>query len=213
MSTAQSLDEFDLNNLQTELENAVGENDTQLVALRKFMYAFAGYPPGEPVPDDKTIIDIANEAVETIEELQELQDELEEVRLMAQNAYSMADRQARDEDDMTKKDTARVLARDEAVKRAAIDSSSRGKAVTSPEVRDMARPQSELRSQTIKDALTDLSQEWPALEKDKNDDGVWRITVDRSSVSEDLAATVENSLGRDDLAKRLMSQRSSKGGS
>jgi len=214
MSQAQSLEDYDLNNLQSEIERAVTKGDVEVVAVRKFIFALAGYPPGEPQPDDYDLLDATDDAIETLEELQELQTELEQVKSLAQQAYSLADRQAADEDDMSKKDKARILARDEAVKRAAIDASSRGKAaVTSPEVRNMARPDLELRSQTIIDAFIELEQEWTALEKGKNDDGVWRIQVDRSKLSEELTSTVEQSLDRGDLAKRLMSQRSSNRGS
>jgi hypothetical protein len=50
---------------------ALTENSLEMVALRRFVYSLAGYPPGEKQPDGYGIIDAVDDAIARIEELED----------------------------------------------------------------------------------------------------------------------------------------------
>lgn len=181
-------------------------------AIRRLIYRLAGYGSDHPPPDEYTIFDAVDDALDRFEELEELETQIEENTNMVASALSRVNEIASD-DDLTKKRAALLKSRNELVKRAILDTSAtNGYGLTTSDVVTMAKPEIKLYHQTIIDAWDELESSWLCFEQGQNADGNKRLRIDSGAIPEDLARIVEQDLDRDDLAKRLLSQNTGNGG-
>lgn len=132
----------------------------------------------------------------------------EEANQMAQTAISLADQQAKDEDDISQKQKAKLVTRNLLVKNAAL---GRGKNIRVPEVQDKAQPKFDLAYQTVKDAWKELETETDGFSRGENAAGKKVLKVDVTGLRPETTRAVEHSLGRNDLTKRLISRRKGEG--
>jgi len=70
----------------------------------------------------------------------------------------------------------------------------------------------DLAYQTVKDAAKELSVQWDAFDRRKDESGNWIVALDEQEVSNELVYLVEDDLERTDLTKRLISQNTAEGG-
>ena len=85
-----------------------------------------------------------------------------------------------------------------------------GGSVEVGDVRRMARPETELKWKTVaRDAWPALVERWPAF---RIEDDPKRLVIEPDAVSPELARLVEESLGRDDLANRVVGVTATEGG-
>jgi hypothetical protein len=193
-------------------------------AVRSFLFRV-----GFPHPDDDATehvdpdapehpVPAAAAAAQRIEELErenaELRAQLEDIERLAKTALGAAravDDGRRGDGGPSKKQRAQLLSRDEAVRRA-VDSSGKGGSVTVGQVEDMALPETQLRWQTVRDAWDALVSSWRIFRIDEDNEPT-RLVVDREDLRDhdDLVGVVAESLGRDDLAKRLVGGSEGKG--
>lgn len=158
--------------------------------------------PSEPVVD---------ESRNFFDRIADLEDTVQDVEQSAKAAIAQNAARA-DGGETTKKEIAQNEARNELVRLAA---KARGNnhQVTVGDVQQQARPQTELAYQTVKDAFYDLQTGWNAFRVDTNEQDQRVLRVDEKEVSRELTVTVEESLGRDDLTKELISENRPAGGS
>lgn len=157
-------------------------------------------------------------------DVQELRDELTEAQADAEMAVSIAAQgQPATDGGATKAGIARRLSRDEVI-RATADGKGAGPvnahgdrsdevgSVTVADVKDMAKPQTQLKWKTVaEDAWTDLVEEWPCFRVESPDGGSKRLSVNPDTIPMELARIVERSLERDDIANRVVGDRTSGG--
>lgn len=112
----------------------------------------------------------------------------------------------------TKKKVAIRISRDELVRKAAFQGAS-APTLTVPDVIDKATPQTELQYQSVKDAWKgyddSLTKVWEAFKVVEGEEK--RLLLATDDVSRELAHKVEQSLGRDGVAKRLISDQTEGG--
>ncbi|WP_226479187.1 hypothetical protein [Natrinema amylolyticum] len=135
-------------------------------------------------------------------ENEQLRERVDELEAIAEQAMVVASA-GHDPDGESKVERAKRLTRNELVRRAAMGGPARDRPITTTQVREMARPETELKWQTVKDGWADLGEEWPCF-RETTKDGTQALTVSRSDISKSLARAVEANLERDDLAKRLV---------
>jgi hypothetical protein len=156
-----------------------------------------------------------NNKIDSLEQQVEgLQEQLQDVGADAELALSIAGRTKETAADggPTKKQTAMRLSRDEVVRGTADGKNSGAKdlktgektdlvgAVEVSDVQDMGKPQTRLNWQTVVDGWEELLLEWDCFEIREDPK---ELTVELP-LSSELVRVVERSLGRDDLAKRLL---------
>jgi hypothetical protein len=192
----------------TDPEDRITALEARLDAISKRQGVLIGLLIGEQR-------ELADGEVETarnvFDQLADLEDEIQQVEDIAASAAASAkQRRADGGQGQTKVQIAEEIARDTAVKRLVQDSSvAEGSGVTVSEVQERGKPQHEFRYQTVKDAFRNLSQTWHEC-RVKTDPR--KLVVKRDAVSKELAAAVEDSLGRENLTKRLISEKQQGGG-
>jgi len=140
-----------------------------------------------------------------------LDDRLAEVEKDATSALAVTKTRA-DGGDRSKVDVAAELTRDELVRKAVKGhdrSESDGEGLLVSDVQRMARPQTDLAYQTVKDAWGNLETNWGAILVGNGEDGNRRAKIKTEAIGRPLLAAVEESLGRDDLTKELISRKES----
>lgn len=190
-------------------------------AVCKLVNQMAGYEPGE-LPDDHTMMDTVEEAVERLNKLEALEERVAAAESTSEAALGMA-RAIDDGDDAQDVDVARWTSRNYLVKEAAEKGKQRNPmtghewtdakvAVTNREVRDMAEPEHDLAWQTVQNAWNKLEQSWDCFEQKNREDSekVLRLT---EVPPDPVIEAAEHDLGRDDLAKRLVGGKDRKRGS
>lgn len=139
--------------------------------------------------------------------IEQLQKENEEIRTIAEQALTVASAGTANPETEPKKDLAKRLTRNEVVRRAAMGASAQDRPVTAAEVEDMALPERELYYQSIKDGWKALQADWACFRETKKR-GSKAITAKSTDLPKSLIRAVEVDLGRDDLTKRIISDRS-----
>jgi len=155
-------------------------------------------------------------------EREPLVDLLEDVRATAELAKATAGNSVSSDGGRSKKDIALEISRDELVRQAAegknagprdMKSGERadiGGSVDVGDVRRMARPETELKWKTVaRDAWPDLLERWPCF---RVEDDPKRLVIEPNAVSSELARLVEESLGREALANRVVGATATEGG-
>jgi hypothetical protein len=185
--------------LEDDLEartKQIKRQEHQLALLRKVVTRAAGYEAFETTPELPTLVEEARDRLARL-------DELERVEETAETALAVANTQARDPTDVSKKRVALLTSRNELVRRAAANSWSRDRAVSVPQVREMARPEHELKYQTVKDAWNELLEEYECVYRTTTA-GNKALNVHPERIPRDLARAVEHDLDRDGLAAQLL---------
>jgi ABC-type transporter Mla subunit MlaD len=156
------------------------------------------------IGDRETVEDTVQDAPSVWDQLNRLDDEIDVIEETAATAAAVAKDRRADGGETTKVDVAKALARDEVVRRCLVDNTVDGDAALSAtKVQDLARPQHELKYQTVKDALRELRDTWPEF-RVKTEPR--RLCVASDRLTRECVLAVEESLGRDDLTKRLISE-------
>lgn len=185
----------------------MSEDALERAAMRKFLFRAAGIDEDEPIPDDYTIVDAANDAVQRLEELEQMEERIESAEMAAQSAIGVAKSEGvADGGTPPKKERAKRVARNEVVRQALTNPNADSGGVTVGKVQDMLRPDLNVAYQTVKDAFDDLVEGWPAFEEGENAEGNRELLGQKSEMSQDLVGAVEMDLDRDDLTKRLISR-------
>lgn len=197
-------------------QEPITPNSKEIALLRKLVYRLAGVAPDEDT--DMTLFEAAEAAAERVDVLEEdmtdLEADVSDAYQTAGKALTVVNQKVQDDDEISKTRLAYLNARDELVKRAAIDeSAARGQGVTVADVQAMAAPERTLHYQQVKNAFEQLVEEWDCFRVGTNEDGDRRLEVRKDAVQEDLVGLVEESLDRDDLAKRFFSDHRNGGGS
>lgn len=150
-----------------------------------------------------------------LDRTERLEENVDEVQTDAGAALARAKTARSDGGSVTKKEIARNTTRNELV-RSAIKGwakSDDGTGLSVGDVQNMAKPQTKLHYQTVKDAWEDLAMDWGAIIVTDAEDGERRAKIKKQAITRELVAVVEDDLGRDDLTKELISRKESGGGS
>lgn len=166
---------------------------------------------GSSISEDVGIVEAAYRTIAVIDDherrLTRIEDQLDKIDRDAGAAIAMAETNVRPGDQPSKQDVASIKSRNEALRRLAdgeVGYSGMPK-LTVSEVQEMARPETVLHYQTVKDAWAELVSQWDAFEVGENEDDERVLAVDRASLDPAVVKAVERDLDRDDLAKRLLS--------
>lgn len=152
--------------------------------------------------------------VNFLDQLEDHDERLDGVERDAATAVARARTARSDGGETTKKEIAKRKTRNELVRSTVTNwNKSDGSGVTVSAVQDMAKPQTKLNYQTVKDAWDDLTMEWGAIIVTDGEDGAKRAIIKHEALTRELVAVVEDDLGRDDLTKELISRRETGGGS
>lgn len=135
-------------------------------------------------------------------ENEQLRERVDELEAIAEQAMVVASA-GHDPDGESKVERAKRLTRNELVRRTAMGGHTRDRPITTTKVREMARPETELKWQTVKDAWADLQEEWPCF-RETTKNGTQALTVSKTDIPKALARAVEADLDREDLTKRLV---------
>lgn len=143
------------------------------------------------------------------ERVRDMEDEIGDLRGTAQQAEelaltafkSIADLQNAQEE--TKVDVAKRLARDELLRRVAMQAGTSQIPVSRSRVRELAKPAHELRHQTIKDAFGDLAAEYECF-YETTSQGHKSLSVTQSQIPEELVIQSVANTGREDIAEALL---------
>lgn len=151
------------------------------------------------------LADVTEQNERLREENEQLRERLDAIEAKADQALTAAS--GGDPDDRTDTEHARVLTRNILVTDAAefTDEQTVAK-VTIAQVRDRAKPQRSLKWQTVRNAWDDLLGEWPSFREGQKD-GQQALTLPKQNATKALVRTVERDLGRDDLAKRFVGEK------
>jgi hypothetical protein len=193
---------------------ALTENSLELVALRKFIYTVAGYPPGKKQPDGYDLLEPVDDAIERIDDFdgtggddvpEDLVRRVDELEDLAETAHALAQSQ-NGGGEVNKTEKARKLTRNELVRRAVNGAPAWGGITVSvADVQDMAKPELEIRYQLVDNAWGDLVETWECFER-TTADGNKALKISKKEISRDLARLVEHDLERDDVVQRLFSE-------
>lgn len=149
------------------------------------------------------------EQVEDLEEEnEELREELARVESRAETAYSVAGEtadRARPDGGPSKTKRAELLSRNEVVQQA-ITSSGKGGSVTAGQVKQMAKPETNLYHQQVRNAWEKLQARWTSFRIQERDDLENRLVADVDDLEEDLVRVVDEDLSEKDLAKRFFGE-------
>lgn len=155
-------------------------------------------------------------ALDWFEDLERRLDAVEDTAIDADKKAStamatagMADDGIRTDGNPSKTDIARQTARDHLVKEGL-----RNNVTSLPisNIDEMCGPSVDLAYQTAKDAATSLASRWDGIAVGTNEAGNKALKTDPDHWDKELVAVVEESLGRDDLTKQLISRRGKEGG-
>jgi ABC-type transporter Mla subunit MlaD len=155
------------------------------------------------IGDRETVEDTVQDAPSVWDQLNRLDDEIDVIEETAATAAAVAKDRRADGGETTKGDVAKAIARDEVVRRCLVEDTVEGDAaLPATDVQELARPRHELKYQTVKDALRGLRDTWPEFRVKVNPR---RLCVASDRLTRECVLAVEESLGRDDLTKRLIS--------
>ncbi|WP_410765797.1 hypothetical protein [Haloferax sp. DFSO60] len=201
----------------------------EVVAFRKLLNTLAVPDEDERMDAELTPLDAAGRIIDRLDRLEsELEQEREarkRAEQVAQDALAMSkqiDDGRRPDGGPSKKEVAMRIARDEVIvqtakgknagaRNAAGKRADRIGSVSNSEVQAMARPQHDLHWQSVDDAWKELVSTFEAFHVDDSGDEK-RLTVNPELLGGSLVRTVERSVGRSDLAKRLVGDSKSDGG-
>lgn len=155
---------------------------------------------------DTKVVRAENKIEELEEENQELRIQIDALEGLAKTALGVAEAVDDGEraDGGPKKITkAKLLSRDEAVRRAIVGSGNGG-GVSVGDVKGMAKPQMKLYHRTVEDAWDTLVENWGVFwVNDREDPKRLKVTAEDLKDADDLVAAVEANLERDNLSERL----------
>ncbi len=184
-----------------ELDDVMDKEDAMRVAFSKLVFRV-----GTDVEEEVGPMEATFRTINYIDQLEQrvarVENKLDKIERDAATAKTMAETGAKQGDATTKKRTAELISRNELIRRLANRS---GSSVRAGKVQEMAKPDTVLYHQTVKDAWNSLENKWDAFHVGQNEDGDKVLKVERDELSADLVRTVEDGLQRDDLAKRLLS--------
>jgi len=193
----------------------MSDHAKQLAAVRKLLHSLAYADEEERAAaadrgeDWFTLVDKAAERVNRIEENNaELREELARVESRAETAYSVAGEtadRARPDGGPSKTKRAELLSRNEVVQQA-ITSSGNGGSVTAGQVKQMAKPETNLYHQQVRNAWEKLQARWTSFRIQERDDRENRLVADVDDLEEDLVRVVDEDLSEKDLAKRFFGE-------
>ncbi|ELZ87484.1 hypothetical protein C453_03999 [Haloferax elongans ATCC BAA-1513] len=201
----------------------------EVVAFRKLLNTLAIPDDEERMNTDLGPIDAANRIVDRLDRLeQELEREREarkRAEELAEDALAMSkqiDDGRRPDGGPSKKEVAMRISRDEVIVRTAEGKNAGARnaagkradrigSVSNSEVQSMARPQHDLYWQSVDDAWNELVSSFDAFYIDDSGEEK-RLTVNPELLDGSLVRTVERSVGRSDLAKRLVGDAETDGG-
>jgi len=151
------------------------------------------------------LIERVNDSENRIDELESevshLREQATEAEVTAKGAYRAANQGQADQKSKTQ--IAHDITRNLLVAKAARDAPAADRPVTVADVREKARPDHDLRWQTVRNAWDGLLEKWPQF-YETADDGDQAVSIRPDEVSPALAKTVQADLDRDDLAKRFV---------
>lgn len=167
------------------------------------------------IGDEPMLTEDDIQAMEPVrEQLQQLDGRVEDAAQTASAAMANGKTARSDGGETTKKDVAIRESRDELVRQVAYEGAS-APTITVAEVEEQAKPQTELAYQTVEDAWTgfddSLENVWDAFKVVDGSKDTKRLLLASDDISRELAHTVEQSLGRDGLTKRLISDQTEGG--
>jgi hypothetical protein len=167
------------------------------------------------IGDEPMLTEDDIQAMEPVrEQLQQLDGRVEDAAQTASAAMANGKTARSDGGETTKKDVAIRESRDELVRQVAYEGAS-APTITVAEVEEQAKPQTELAYQTVEDAWTgfddSLENVWDAFKVVDGSGDTKRLLLASDDISRELAHTVEQSLGRDGLTKRLISDQTEGG--
>lgn len=187
-----------------------------VVRLRKFVYRLAGVD----TTDEDTSVSFDEAMTHAVERLERIDERLEEIEEKSDTALGVArvvDDGTRSDGGPSKIDRARHLSRNEVIRQTATSGMSwndmkskhakiehRCGSVTNGDVQDMAKPETELKWQTIDDAWTALCRDWECFTVDDSKDPKQLTITSVDAIPRELVRVVEQDLDRDDLAKSLV---------
>jgi len=140
--------------------------------------------------------------------------QIQEAKEISENSLAIAKSSSKREENITKKEVATTLSRDETVI-SSIRTSQKAGAVDCGEVKDMAKPDTRLAHRTILDAWNELEAEWEAFEvikregPDNQERKMLRCYSDR--LTPVLVRTVKNNLSDPEATESLNSWLGSEG--
>jgi len=144
------------------------------------------------------------DAVNFFDRMEGLEDEFEDIETTARSAIATTDTAA-DGGQTGKKQMARNKARNRLIVNLARSSSPKQKMKFTTVIDEIKR--AEIAYQSVKDACEALALDWDAFEIGTDEEGDKVIKVFLNDVTKELTYRVEEDLARDDLTKRLISQR------
>jgi regulator of replication initiation timing len=153
------------------------------------------------------VSDLADRVEELEEENEQLRAELVDAKDDAELALAVAGEtsdQARADGGPTKVKLAKLLSRNEVVRRA-ITTTGKGGAVTGGDVIGMARPETKLYHRQVRDAWDKLAARWESLHVQERDDEDNRLVADRDDLEDELVRLVDEDLSDEQLTERLIS--------
>jgi len=187
--------------IQADIEHEQAEK----IAFRRLIYGIGEAPGDELGPVEAAYETIAH-VQDLTTEVAQLRDSVAELQRDVETAMTIAEQQATD-GNTTKQRAARLSARDELVRRLALDRScTSGASITASDTQQMLKPELKVHYQTVKDAWDGLAADWSAFRVAETEDGTAALKIDADAVDESLVTTVEANLERDDLTKRLLSE-------
>jgi len=191
------------------LDEQLSEEDINRIALGQLVSQI-GLTPEEQDRTDIGLVEASFRTVEVInrlgERVAELEDRVDKIDRTADTALTVAETQAEPAAEVSKKRVAMLTTRNELLRATAVDrSQTSGASVEIADVQEMAKPETKLYHQTVIDSWDELAADWEAFSIGGNEAGNTVCRVEPDDLDPRLVKTVESALGRDDLAKRLLS--------
>ena len=191
-----------------ELVETVDDLSTTVQMLEAHLEAMSRWK--ESMNDDRDALLDRLDALEA--ENRRLSERLVNVEATAQGAYREAN--AGNHGKKSKTQLARDLTRNVLIKRCAQGATGTHVPITTKTVQQLADDAHgrDLKWQTIRDAWDSLQEDWPQF-YDTKKNGLQALSVKKSEVTPALVQAVQADLGRDDLAKPLLGEKPTTGGS
>lgn len=136
---------------------------------------------------------------EVIESMAQDVREAEQIAVTALKVVREVQAEHRDE---TKVETAKRIARNELLRRAAMDAAPNQMPVSRGKVIELGKPEHTLRHQSVKDAFEDLAAQYECFYTTTND-GKKSLGVRVSQIPDSLAIRASADIGREDIATAL----------
>ncbi|PSQ51597.1 hypothetical protein BRD20_10080 [Halobacteriales archaeon SW_8_65_20] len=161
----------------------------------------ADQPLGKIIERQRKRIDELESKIEAVEETAVDANKTAETAL---GTAGMTDTGIRADGNPSKVEIVRQTARDHLVKNGLKHNEQ---SLTLTKLMDMCEPEHDVAYQTAKDAAKTLATRWEGLALGENVSGTKSLKADPSEYEKSLVGVVEESLGRDDLTKELISRR------